>query len=111
MNWRHTDLRTRLRLIAAVILLIGFGMGLWLYVTAENAPIDAATDQEQHSKMYVRNLQVYGGNMAVMEDELYRWFSGLWQGTSLAYTVAGIAVLISGGFFFVASKLPSGSGS
>ena len=39
MKWRHTDLQTRLRLIAAVILLVGLGSGLWLYLTAENAPI------------------------------------------------------------------------
>jgi len=99
------DLRTRLRLAGAVILVAGLGCAVWLYLAAENAPVAMAVYEEQHSKMYRRNLQVYGGNMAVMEDELYRWFSGLWQGTSLACTVACITVLISGGFFFVASRV------
>ena len=105
------NLQTRLRLIAVFILLVGLGSGLWLYLTAENAPVDMSVYREQHSKMYVRNLQLYGGNMAVMEDDLYRWFDALWQGTSLAYTVACIAILLSGGFFFVASRFPSGSDS
>jgi hypothetical protein len=109
MNWQQTNLRTRLHVMAAAILLIGLGCAVWFHLTAEEAPTDLSVYEEQHSKMYVRNLQVYGGSMAVMEDDLHRWFQGLWQGKSLGYTVACLAVLVSGGFFLVARHIHSNS--
>jgi hypothetical protein len=41
----------------------------------------------------------------VLFDELDRWFAGLWQGKSLAFTVAGISVLASLGLFLYARRL------
>jgi hypothetical protein len=36
-----------------------------------------------------------------------RWFSGLWQGRSLAYTIVCIAALVSFVVFVVARNTPS----
>jgi hypothetical protein len=42
----------------------------------------------------------------VLADEFRRWFDGLWQGKSLAFTITFITIFISFGFFLVAYHLP-----
>ncbi len=117
MKRKIIDLRTRLYLIAAVILLAGFGGAAWIYLTAGNNS-DGVLGYEaaggyvypvapEDSKMYMHNLELYGGKVNVLANELMRWFDGLWQGKSLAYTVAVISIIISVGVFLVANHLPS----
>jgi hypothetical protein len=116
MKRRITNLQTRLYLITAVILLAGFGSATWIYLTAENNS-DGVLGYEvaggyvypvapEDSKMYMHNLELYGGKINVLANELVRWFVGLWHGKSLAYTVACISIIISFGLFFVANHLP-----
>lgn len=116
-----TNRKTCFYLVSAIILLIGLGSALVIYWTAEN---DAGSDVDYevmggsiypgtgNSKKYVHDLKLYGGEAAVMADQISRWFAGLWQGRSLAYTVACITLFISLGFFFAArhSSSPSPSG-
>jgi len=57
---------------------------------------DADTAAEITSaRMYQHNLEVIGGKFAVYLDELNRWFSSLWHGRALAYTIAVIAIAIA----------------
>jgi hypothetical protein len=62
-----------------------------------------------NSKMYIHDLEVYGGKANVLADEFRRWFDSLWQGKSLASTVACITIFISFGLAFVAYNLPPDS--
>ncbi len=39
-------------------------------------------------KRYEFQMERFGGKAAVMADDFASWFSGLWHGRSLAYTVA-----------------------
>ncbi len=113
MVWDNLESRTRLRIIGALILIVGLASAGAVYLTAEKSAADAVgyemIDGQAYpispasSKRYVHDLEVYGGKAAVMADELNRWFSGLWQGTSLAYTIAFLAIVASLGCFFVAS--------
>ena len=57
------------------------------------------------SKQYARQLQRFGGKAAVMFDEFNRWFAGLWEGKSLAITVAWISVIASLGIYLFARRL------
>jgi hypothetical protein len=52
-------------------------------------------------------MQLYGGKAGVLADEFRRWFVGLWQGKSLAYTVAFITIFMSFLVFYFANHLPS----
>jgi hypothetical protein len=117
MKKKVTNLQTRLYLITAVILLCGFGSAIWIYLAAENNS-DGAIGYEtaggyvypvspEDSKLYMHNLELYGGKVNVLANEMVRWFVGLWHGKSLAYTVACISVIISFGVFFVANHLPT----
>jgi hypothetical protein len=44
------------------------------------------------SKMYMHQIQLFGGKAAVLFNDISRWFAGLWQGTALALTVAWLSV-------------------
>jgi hypothetical protein len=105
MKWKSTTLHTRRYLITAIILLVGLGSAILIYLTSENAS-DSVLDYE-NSKMYIHDLELYGGKVNVLADEFRRWFVGLWHGESLAFTVAGITIVIAFGFFFVAYHLPA----
>ncbi len=99
--------------ISAIILLAGLGSAIFIY---QSAKYDSDSDSEYevingraypgagYSKRYVHDLQAYGGNFAVLSDEIMHWFTGLWLGKSLAYTIAWITIFISLGFF-VAAKI------
>ena len=58
-------------------------------------------------KKYIHDLQLYGGNAAVLADEFMHWFYGLWRGESLAYTVGFITVALSLVLFLIARSTPS----
>ena len=105
MKLTSTNLQTRLYLISALILLVGMGSAILIYLTADNAS-DSDLGLE-NSKMYMHDLELYGGKANVMANELRNWFDGLWHGRSLAFTIAFITVLLSFGFFYTARHLPS----
>ncbi len=112
-------LRTWLYLCSAVILLAGTVSSIRIYMAAVN---DEAADSSYeviggfvypgggaYNKRYVHDLQVYGGNAAMLADRFTRWFNGLWHGTTLAYTVAVISLVLSFGIFVVANNVSSRS--
>ena len=114
-------LRTCLYLTSTVILLVGLISSVLIYRAAMN---DSTSDLNYeivggfvypgaggYTKKYVHDLQLYGGNAAVLADEFMRWFAGLWHGKSLSFTVAGIAFLLSFGVFIAANNVPPRSRS
>ena len=100
-----TTLKTRLYLISVLILVVGLCGAILIYVTAPDGAYSAESYvivngvaypvDQTHSKAYVHELQRFGGKAAVVFDDLYRWFAGLWQGKSLAISVAWISVFAS----------------
>ena len=111
--------KTRLYLIAAVILVIGLGGAVPIYLAADNNP-DRVLGYEiiggkaypimpEDSKVYMHDLELYGGKANVLAAEFLSWFGGLWRGKSLAFTVAFLTIIVSFGFFIVANHLPSGT--
>ena len=58
------------------------------------------------TKTYRRDLQRFGGEAAVLMDDLNRWFAGLWRGRSLAITTAWITAFVSVGLLLLARQLP-----
>jgi hypothetical protein len=99
----------RLYLIGALILIIGLLSAVAIYFTAGEGPEDVLgyeiIDGNSYammvsdSKMYRRDLERIGGKAAIMADDLNRWFSGLWHGRQLAWTVATLVIMLALGFF------------
>lgn len=104
-------MRTRTLLFAAsaLVLVVGLSAGLALYATAPEEP-EASADSALllspgSSKIYIREIQRFGGKQAVLFDEALRWFGGLWQGKALGKTVAALALMFALGLFLVARRL------
>ncbi len=94
----------RCYILTAAILLLGFGAAIAIYLTAGESPADPFAEFE-NSKKYAYELERIGGKAAVAADCLNKWFVGLWQGETLAYTVAVITIIIAAGYYFVATSL------
>ena len=115
MKREIADLRESLILIGAIIILVGLGSSILIYQSAgddsdgvlgyEIIDGSAYPIRPEDSRMYKRDLGLYGGTAALVVDDFSRWFVGLWHGKSLAFTVASISIFISFMFFFAANSL------
>jgi hypothetical protein len=108
MHWKISNKHYRLNLISAIILLVGLGSALVIYIASPDAS-DSNPGYEivgdkvypiVPTKTYVRNLELYGGKGLVLADDIMRWFNGLWYGKSLAVTIACVSSITAGGIFF-----------
>jgi hypothetical protein len=88
----------RLRISSWIVLTAGLVAAAAVYVFTPPDVADSFGDPSL-SKRYVHDLEVYGGRANVLQDELVRWFDGLWQGRELASTIAYIT-----GFTFLAMR-------
>jgi hypothetical protein len=104
-----------LYLIGALVLALGLGSAALIYANAE-ANADTAIGYEvvngvaypidsRDSKAFQHDVRLYGGKFALLSDEFFDWFAGLWHGRRLAFTVAAISVVLSAGIVFVAKDL------
>ncbi|MGD0585131.1 MAG: hypothetical protein ABSA86_05030 [Oryzomonas sp.] len=106
-NQWYNRLQTRLYLGSAVIMLVGLGAAAVVYLAAGDVPEGVPDFDIEGSRRSLRDLELYGGKANVLVAEFMEWFSGLWHGRSLAYTIACITVVISCGLFYVAHNWPS----
>lgn len=94
----------RVRAVTRAILVAGFAAAAALY--AANARPGAGDYELERTKLYRHDLEVYGGRANVLADDFREWFSGLWHGRNLAFTVAGLTVLAALAYRFVAAPVP-----
>lgn len=106
MSWRSMSAEARARVVSYAILLVGFASAILIYF-ANAAPGNMSGYELEDSKQYLRNMELYGGKANVLAAEFRIWFSGLWHGRSLAFTVAVLAVLLALAYRLVATPLPS----
>ena len=106
-----TNPQHRLRLIAVLILVAGLAGSVLIYLTAENVSDTGLGYEVEESKQYMHDLELYGGKVNVLAVEFMKWFNGLWHGTTLAFTVGIITILISLALFFVAHHMTTDSKS
>jgi hypothetical protein len=93
--------------VTAGILLVGFGSAVAIYLTADDIPDNPFAEYEQ-SKRFAHEVQRMGGKMALVANDASAWFAALWHGQQLAYTVAGITMVIALGYYVIASGLKPG---
>jgi hypothetical protein len=111
----NAELKKRLRLSCLIILVAGLCGAILIYLFAEDVPDDSlgyvtvngtlyplAT---RDSKKYRREVERFGGKAALMFDDFNRWFAELWQGKTLAKTVAWLSILVSLGIYLFANSL------
>ncbi|MEY2878664.1 MAG: hypothetical protein RLZZ15_1044 [Verrucomicrobiota bacterium] len=94
----------KLRVISALVLASGLGAATAIYFFAPPTAVDPLTGDQLDRKKFRHELRVMGGNANVVAAEFMDWFAGLWQGRSLAATVAVLTVAGTLALRFVALR-------
>jgi hypothetical protein len=92
------------RLISYVIFSVGMVISVVIFVTSGPPMEHPFGFNPLHTKIYLRELELFGGKGNIMAAEFMEWFAGLWQGKNLSYTIACITVIISTIFWFIGSR-------
>jgi hypothetical protein len=101
----HLNLRNTLEIVAVVIFVVGIVTSLLVYLsTAGFADTVSGSDLEE-AKQSLRVLEQYGGRESLFACQFMMWFTGLWHGVNLAYTLAFLTFLLTFALFFVAYHL------
>jgi hypothetical protein len=87
-----------------LLLVLGLGSAVVIYFTAKPVMLDPLLGDPLTNKKYVHELRVMGGKSNVLAAELMAWFGGLWEGRTLAGTVAFITVVVTLAFRWVAAR-------
>ena len=98
-------LKRRLDIAARLVLLAGVIASTAIYLTASHEEQNALVNEFQDSKAYRHELEAYGGKLSIVSDELTRWFSSLWQGETLAFTVAFVSTAVALLLFWSAGQI------
>ena len=101
-----TDRSARLRFASAAILIVGLVSAVVIYLRAGQIPGNPLGYDPEDTKAYMRQMELYGGTVNVLASDFRQWFTGLWQGRHLAFTVAVLAALVAGGVRLAAIQLP-----
>jgi len=98
-------LKKRLDIAARLVLLTGVVASTAIYLLATPDEQNALVNEFQDSKAYRHELEAYGGKLSIVSDELTRWFSSLWQGETIAFTVAFVSTAVALLFFWSAGQI------
>jgi hypothetical protein len=97
--------RKVITLASIVLLVLGLCGAALIYLSAGDGSEDAVGYEvingvaypvaPADSKAYQRELERFGGKANVLAAEFTHWFAGLWQGRTLAFSVAFLSLLVS----------------
>ena len=95
--------RSRLNRISLLLLALGFGAALVIFLIAPPPSEDPLLGDPLNNKKYRRELQLIGGKANVLSAELQDWWAAQWEGRLLARSVAVLTVAGVLVFRFVAT--------
>ena len=96
---------SKINRISLLILLLGFATSVVIWCVAPPVEPDALRDDPLNEKRYRRQLRVIGGQANQLSADFIDWFGERWEGRNLAYTIAVLTVVATGGFRFVAVRM------
>lgn len=94
--------RKRINQITALLLLLGFAAALAVYFTAQEDADDPLMRELMASKRYSREMRMIGGQANMDAAALANWIGSLWHGPRLGGTIAGLTVMGTLIFRFIA---------
>jgi len=109
MSWRIMKRRTRIDIVRGMVM-VGLAAAITVYFTAVNPADDPLGNPLENSKIYQREMEMVGGTANVVASQITGWVKGLWQGRTLAFTLAILTLVIALGFMFITEDQPPGQG-
>jgi len=104
---RLTRAQVWLFAVGYAVLISGSAGSVWVYRNAASDDLgDALMASAYNTKKVQDELERYGGKANVLATDIQQWFTGLWHGRHLAYTLAVLTVAASLATFYVALFLP-----
>jgi hypothetical protein len=103
----HARLKKRLVHSAWLVLACGTVASTAIYLTAATNGQNSLADGFRGSKVYRHELEAYGGKLSLVSDELTHWFASLWEGETLAFTIATVAAVSALLLLWLARRIPS----
>lgn len=100
------DRDERWKRLSRTVLAGGFLAAVVIYVAAGPEPENSPGYDPMQNKMFLHDLELYGGKANVLAAEFRDWFAGLWQGRNLAFTVAALTILFVLALRFFARLAP-----
>ena len=104
--------RRRLTIIAAVLLVVGLSSALLVFINAGDEQDGALSYviingraypiMPGESKSYRHDVELYGGKWSLVADDFSRWFSSLWRGRRLTYTLGTVTLLSAAAVYLAA---------
>ncbi len=85
----------RRHFITAGILCAGWAIALFVYLTSAPATEDFDIYDMEHSKRYLRQVEMIGGKAGLLANDVHDWLAGLFHGQSLAYTIAVVTAFVA----------------
>jgi len=92
--------------IVALILILGFGASIAIYIRAEPGSANPTGYEPEESKRDLRDMEMYGGNANLLASDFRHWFASLWHGRRLAFTAAFLTVALALMILFFGVPLP-----
>ena len=105
MQWQPATPKVVLRRVAILLLLVGWVSAGVIYLTVEDEPENPWVEEIQNSKKYRHEIEVYGGKLNIIGNDLSRWWDRLWHGKALALTIAALTAFTSLMLIVAASHL------
>jgi hypothetical protein len=106
MKWGLMTPWERVRVRAIAILAAGLTSSIVIYLAAQPPPGNPLGYDPEDTKKYVHDMELYGGKANLLAYGFRQWFGSLWHGRRLAFTVAGLTVIVACAFVFFAAPLP-----
>jgi len=92
------------------ILATGFAGAVLIWFTAPDPAANPLGYEFRDSKAYLRNMEMFGGKANLLSAEFREWLTGMFQGRSLAFTVAFLTALLALGIWLFATPVPPAGG-
>ena len=102
--------RSLLNYIGLFILLVGMGLGEFIYwrslQSGSEKDEEDPPSSQYDSRAYQRQVQTYVGTFGLIMDQWSRAMARLGEPKPLAITITVLSMLAAGGCFIVASRMP-----
>jgi hypothetical protein len=99
------DRMPRIRRRALTLAVAGILISAAVYAAAPADHMGNLGYDPMDSKPYLRQLELYGGDANLLSVELQQWFTGLWHGRRLAWTLLILFQAASALYWLVAGRM------